>query len=72
MMGVSATILIGVEDSGAGFGESKSSILSSLALSVSNCFLYWSYWLFLSPPGYCLCMTIADPEGNILQFFGGK
>lgn len=27
---------------------------------------------FLSPPGDCWCMTIADPEGNILQFFGGK
>lgn len=27
---------------------------------------------FLAPPGGFYCMTIADPEGNILQFFGGK
>lgn len=32
-------------------------------------------WLakpFLSPTGTVWCMTIADPEGNILQFFGQK
>ncbi len=27
---------------------------------------------FLSPPGDCWCMTIQDPEGNILQFFGNE
>lgn len=27
---------------------------------------------FAGPPGGFWCMTIADPEGNILQFFGGK
>ena len=27
---------------------------------------------FEGPPGGFWCMTIADPEGNILQFFGQK
>ena len=27
---------------------------------------------FEGPPGGFWCMTIADPEGNILQFFGDK
>lgn len=27
---------------------------------------------FEAPPGGYWCMTIADPEGNILQFFGDK
>lgn len=27
---------------------------------------------FESPEGGYFCMTIQDPEGNILQFFGGK
>lgn len=27
---------------------------------------------FESPQGGYWCMTIADPDGNILQFFGGK
>lgn len=27
---------------------------------------------FEGPPGGFWCMTIADPEGNILQFFGNK
>jgi predicted enzyme related to lactoylglutathione lyase len=27
---------------------------------------------FEAPPGGFWCMTIADPEGNILQFFGDK
>jgi predicted enzyme related to lactoylglutathione lyase len=27
---------------------------------------------FVGPPGGFWCMTIADPEGNILQFFGQK
>jgi predicted enzyme related to lactoylglutathione lyase len=27
---------------------------------------------FEAPPGGFWCMTISDPEGNILQFFGDK
>ena len=27
---------------------------------------------FEAPPGGYWCMTVADPEGNILQFFGNK
>ncbi|MBI3366053.1 hypothetical protein HY041_00295, partial [Candidatus Roizmanbacteria bacterium] len=27
---------------------------------------------FPAPPGGFWCMTIQDPEGNILQFTGGK
>jgi len=27
---------------------------------------------FEAPPGGYWCMTATDPEGNILQFFGGK
>lgn len=27
---------------------------------------------FEGPPGGFWCMTVADPEGNILQFFGDK
>ena len=27
---------------------------------------------FAGPPGGFWCMTIADPEGNIIQFFGQK
>ena len=32
----------------------------------------WIAKPFLSPTGTTWCMTIADPEGNILQFFGQK
>ena len=32
----------------------------------------WIAKPFESPQGGYWCMTIADPEGNILQFFGGK
>lgn len=32
----------------------------------------WIAKPFAGPPGGFWCMTIADPEGNILQFFGGK
>jgi predicted enzyme related to lactoylglutathione lyase len=27
---------------------------------------------FAAPPGGFWCMTIQDPEGNMLQFMGGK
>lgn len=30
----------------------------------------WIAKPFKAPPGGFWCMTIADPEGNILQFFG--
>ncbi len=32
----------------------------------------WIAKPFLSPTGTVWCMTLADPEGNILQFFGAK
>lgn len=32
----------------------------------------WIAKPFESPTGTTWCMTIADPEGNILQFFGQK
>ncbi|HLD24587.1 MAG TPA: VOC family protein [Patescibacteria group bacterium] len=32
----------------------------------------WIAKPFAGPPGGFWCMTIADPEGNILQFFGDK
>lgn len=32
----------------------------------------WIAKPFLAPTGATWCMTIADPEGNILQFFGTK
>lgn len=32
----------------------------------------WIAQPFESPTGGLWCMTIADPEGNILQFFGNK
>lgn len=32
----------------------------------------WIAKPFLSPTGTVWCMTLADPEGNILQFFGQK
>ncbi|PIY69159.1 hypothetical protein COY90_02120 [Candidatus Roizmanbacteria bacterium CG_4_10_14_0_8_um_filter_39_9] len=32
----------------------------------------WIAKPFEGPPGGFWCMTIQDPEGNILQFFGGK
>lgn len=32
----------------------------------------WIAKPFEGPPGGFWCMTIADPEGNILQFFGQK
>ncbi len=32
----------------------------------------WIALPFEGPPGGFWCMTIADPEGNILQFFGAK
>ena len=32
----------------------------------------WIAKPFLSPTGTVWCMTLADPEGNIVQFFGQK
>ena len=32
----------------------------------------WIAKPFLAPTGTVWCMTIADPEGNIVQFFGQK
>jgi hypothetical protein len=32
----------------------------------------WIAKPFLAPTGTVWCMTIADPEGNIIQFFGKK
>lgn len=40
--------------------------------SIKNKPVTWIAKPFLSPTGTTWCMTIADPEGNILQFFGQK
>lgn len=34
--------------------------------------IHWIAKPFLSPTGTVWCMTLADPEGNIVQFFGQK
>lgn len=37
---------------------------------LKNKSITWIAKPFEAPPGGFWCMTIADPEGNILQFFG--
>jgi hypothetical protein len=46
--------------------------VSEVYEEIKNKNITWIAKPFLAPTGTVWCMTIADPEGNIVQFFGDK